>query len=247
MLVSCFTFGQDSLKSVPSNEFKQVFVGVNISPDYCYRTLTNTDDNPFNSFITDFRNNDEKAKYSYTAGLNIYYKISKCTGFEAGVQYSNKGYQSKTDDLTFGDLIDPRYGFVYATIQGPVPTTARFIENYNYLDIPLRAIFSLGKKKLSFVASIGITANILLKATETVILEYENAASKRERNAQSYNFKKINLSPTISLGADYKISKRLNLRAEPTFRYGILTIIDAPISEYLWNGGINISCYYKLK
>jgi hypothetical protein len=34
---------------------------------------------------------------------------------------------------------------------------------------------------------------------------------------------------------------------EPTFRYGLLKIIDQPVTAYLWSAGLNITCYYALK
>jgi hypothetical protein len=43
-------------------------------------------------------------------------------------------------------------------------------------------------------------------------------------------FNQVNISPTASMGLDYKITSRINARFEPTFRYGILQIIDAPVT-----------------
>jgi hypothetical protein len=48
------------------------------------------------------------------------------------------------------------------------------------------------------------------------------------------------------LGLEYRLKNSFFIRAEPTFRYGILKIIDQPVTEYLWNAGLNIGVYYDL-
>lgn len=247
MLISLAVFGQDTLNSKTSAEFKRLLFGVNISPDYCYRTLKGDDRSSSIALIIDMQNKNEEPKIGYTAGLNLCYNKSKHLGIELGVQYSNKGYASKKSDLTFGDIIDPRFGFVYSTNSSSPPTKAKYFYNHIYIDIPVRAIFSFGEKRIHFITSIGVATNILLKATTTSVLEYENGDTKQETHDQRYNFNSLNISPTISVGIDCKISNKINLRVEPTLRYGLLKIIDAPISAYLWSGGLNLTCYYVLK
>ncbi|HRN94808.1 MAG TPA: hypothetical protein PL084_08790, partial [Chitinophagales bacterium] len=77
------------------------------------------------------------------------------------------------------------------------------------------------------------------------VLVYSNH-TKRETIPISYNYKKVNISPLISVGIDYKINSRMNLRVEPTFRYGVLKLMDTPITTYLYSGGLNISYYFGL-
>jgi hypothetical protein len=50
----------------------------------------------------------------------------------------------------------------------------------------------------------------------------------------------------MSAGVDYRINEKMNLRIEPTFRYGVLKIIDMPVTGYLYSGGINVAYYYGL-
>ncbi len=247
MILSLGSFGQDNFKPKVSSDFNRLLFGVNISSDCCYRTLSQNDGSDVVLFITNSRNKREAAKMGYTAGFNICYNISGNFGIESGVQYTNKGYSSKTFDLTFGDLIGPRYGFVYPTNSSNLPAKVKFIYNYIYLDVPVRAVFNFWKGKLRYIASIGVAANILLKATQTTCFEFENGDQKHQTKDQPYDFKTLNISPSISAGIEYSFSKKISLRVEPTFRYGLLQIIDATITEYLWNTGLNITGYYVLK
>jgi hypothetical protein len=246
MMISLVAFGQDAEKTQPSNDFKRLIVGINVSPDYCFRTLS-SNGGSIAATITGLRNDQEEPKFGYTAGLNVCYNITKHFGFEMGVQYSNKGFETKETELTYGDPIDNRYGFVFQSSGSPGPTKIKFIYNHTYLDIPIRAIYSFGEKRVHFLASVGIATNIFLNATTTSVGEYANGETKRQTRDQMYKYEAIDLSPIISIGADYRISNKINLRAEPTFRYGLLTIVDAPITANLWSAGLNITCYYALK
>ena len=248
IFISIVASGQDTLnQQVTNKNFKRILISVNVSPDYCYRTVKDNEGSEFSSVIIAAENNNEVPKFGYSGGLNIFYGYRKNIGFELGLQYSTKGFAYRNIGLVFGDMINPRNGYGSSQSFGVSPLQARFIYNYNYIDIPVRAIYHFGKNKIHFVTSVGVTTNILLNATQTVIVEDANGSSYTGTQNQDYKFKSINISPTFSIGVNYKINEKLNLQAEPTFRYGLINILDAPISTYLWNAGLNISCYYKLK
>jgi hypothetical protein len=222
----------------------KLLIGVSVSPDMCYRTLKNTDGSSTASMIIDLRNENEQPKLGYSTGVALCYNFSNHWGIETGLQYSTKGEAFVNDNLTFGSSI-PYYGF-YSNPLKPAPTKVTFIYNYNYLDIPLRVIFSAGKGKVRFVASAGITTNLLLNATQTSIVKYEEADTERKTQDQPTDYKSLNVSPTLSAGIDWSLSTKFNVRVEPVFRYGLLKIVDAPITSYLWSGGLSITCYYAL-
>lgn len=226
-------------------------IGINLSPDICYRSIKKDHGNdPITETIIIFDNKEEIPKFGYSGGINVCYKYSKHFSFETGIQYSNKGYSDKKSDwsnLTFGDMIDPRYGFVYQT---QVPTGLKSFQvrfNYLYLDVPIRAIYSFGKKRFSFLTSIGVTTGYLMKANSTVIKRFDNGDVKRTNQKQIDNFNDINISTSVSLGVAYRVNKKIDVKIEPTFRYGLTKIENYEIANYLWSAGLNFSCYYKLK
>lgn len=244
-VISTNVFGQEKQIDIPTSDFKQVQIGVNFSPDFCFRTLKNNDGSSISDIVLNLRNENETIKFGYTTGLNICFNFKKFVALETGIQYSNKGYQALMKDLTYGDMIDPRYGFIYAT-SGTAPTKAKFIYNYHYIDIPLKVNFTFGKKKIRLISSVGLTTNIFIKETSASVLEYSDGKTDRKNYPTTFDYNKINISPIISVGIDYKINNRMNLRIEPTFRYGVLKIINTPIIGYLWNGGLNIGYYFGL-
>ncbi|MEO8760955.1 MAG: hypothetical protein ABI388_06815 [Bacteroidia bacterium] len=215
ILNTVFAYAQDTAH-VKAVKTKRFFVGINFSPDICEGILTKP--------ILDNLGLKSISKFGFTSGINSCFVITKHISIDFGVQYSKKEVKV-TSDLTFGDMIDRRRGFVYNTNELNFGYSI-----YNYLDIPLKANFIFGKRKTRFISSVGLTTNILLKATGSFYT--------------GNNYSRINLSPTISAGIDYKINRKQFFRIEPTFRYGVLKVSDNLATQYLWNAGINVSWYF---
>lgn len=232
-LTAFSSYGQDKTKETPTADFKRVQIGINVSPDVCFRTLKNNDGSWSSDLVVDQRNIMETVKVGYTAGLNVCFNIKKFVGLETGIQYSNKGYQTKKQDLIFGQP-DPS-----------LPKQSKFVYDFHCIDIPVKANFTIGKKKVRFFTSVGVTTNIFIKETQTSFLIYSDRTDKKT-SPTNFDYNKVNISPTVSVGIDYKINGRMNLRVEPTFRYGVLKIIDTPVTGYLYSGGLNISYYFGL-
>ena len=217
ILISVFTYAQDTTQT-KTKKTKHFFVGVNFSPDLCSAILKK----PV------FDNIGLKAipKYGFTSGINVCAVITKHISINFGVQYSKKETRV-TSNLTFGDMVDRRRGFIYSSSS----IRSFFASNtYNYLDFPLMANFIFAKKKTHFISSVGLTTNVLLDASDGFYIGGNNS--------------RINISPTISCGIDYKVSNKAFFRIEPTLRYGLLKVSDGGFaSVYLWNVGINLSWY----
>lgn len=232
LLPAAVASGQNFRAGKAPSDFRKIQFGINISPDICYRTLINDSEN---EFIKEYRDGIEIPKAGYSAGMSLAYHIGKNFGIETGIQYSNKGLRTKMVEIDDSSLERP---------DAAVPEKHGLIDNFHYLDIPVKANFFLGTKKLRFVAGAGIAVNFLVKSSHTSIKVFPD---RTDKTTHSHNevFRKMNLSPFVSLGIDYKLNDKINIRVEPTFRYGILKIIDSP-SAHLFSGGVNIGCYFGL-
>lgn len=245
LLYICFLVINAFSQEVPSLGFNKVQLGVNFSSDVCSRTLYQNGGSSSNGLIN-FRNEMEIPKFGYTTGLNFVYNLNKTIGFETGLQFSDKGYQTKTIDL-------PYAGGSTAGVTSPgsigtkAPTKAKYIYSDYYLEVPIKANFSFGKRKVQFIASAGIAVNFFIAETETTFYTYIDGSTKRIDNSSYFSYKIINFSPMVSLGIDWKITPKINLKAEPTVRCGIFKISDTPITVYLWSCGLNVGSYYSFK
>jgi hypothetical protein len=241
------TFAQNPASSDGNEGLKRIEIGVNISPDYADRILQKNGESTTADWIIDGRNERETAKLGMTAGLAFGYRFTKFVSIETGVSYSNKGYQTKKDEITFGQMIDPRYGIPYSVSNGgAIPTHIRFIYNHHYIGIPVKVNFSVGSDKWKFVSSIGIITEFLTKSTNTAVLFMSDDTKERNTETLNDNYKIINVSPTASIGVEYVLNPSMSLRAEPTFRFCVLQIIDTPVTGYLYSAGLQFGYYFKL-
>jgi Outer membrane protein beta-barrel domain len=212
---------------------QQLWVGITVSPDYNNRTLS-SDGSMAADIVKDSRDKKEIGQAGYTAGLAVNYIFTEAWSIEAGVQYAQKGYRTKKENLVWPQ---PSPAF---------PTTSKFIYNYFFLDIPLQVKYTTGTGNCRFFYSAGLAFNILLEGEATGIFEYADGSKDKSTGPATTNEKKLSLSPLLSAGIDYRFKPNMHFRLAPVFRYGITKMIDAPVSERLWNAGLNLGFYYRL-
>ena len=222
-------------KAMQPAKTRQIFVGFSFSPDYAYRTLKDNGGDDYTKQVIDSRNSMEIAKLDYTMGLDVSMNITKHFRVETGLHYSDKSYQTKKLDMYYQQSPDP-----------VMPLTARVIYNYQYVDVPLKLTMIAGRSRLRFVTGTGVALNFLLNANTKSVFEYPNGRTRKEAQSSTFDFKKFNISTLFSVGAEYKVKKNMFVRMEPTVRYGLLKTIDRPVTEYLWNAGLNLGFYFAL-
>ncbi len=232
--------------ALPAEDHKRITLGAYFSPDNAFRLLENTDTSATADLILDQREATEISKLGYTAGLSLIFHWSNHFALETGLTFSNKGYQTSKRNLTFGDLIDPRLGFIYPSNNTNLPAQYKFIYAYHYLGMPVNLNYTFGEKRCRFISSVGVTAEYLLNVRSTSVEYYEDGHKERKRGNDSSNYNRFNLSPSLSVGISYQLNEQMSLRAMPTARFGVLPIIDSPITGYLYNMGMQFGCYIEL-
>ena len=225
VILSFSSFAKDST----SVGFKRFVIGIYASPDYCFRTLTNNDGSSNSADIINFREEIEIPMLSYTAGADLSYFIKKQFAISLGVNFSQKGYKTKSFTLT--------------DINGSSLGATQFRYNYNYIEVPVKAIFVFGKNKIRFLASAGVTSAFLLYQQTISKTEDYNGTKESKKGKPNYIYNPFNLFLNGSAGVDFKLGTKIGLKIEPTYSYGLFQTIDAPITEYLWSAGLNVGFY----
>ncbi|MBN8703586.1 MAG: outer membrane beta-barrel protein [Bacteroidetes bacterium] len=221
-----------------TNTYRKTQIGFTISPDLCYRKLTNG---------FSYRYDLEKPKLGYTLGASVWWQLRKKIGLELGLSYSNKGYKFKFNDfsfLTYGDFIDPTKGFVFNT--GPTADVkGKYVYNFSYIEVPFKLTFLAGTKSLHFFYSVGVAPGFLFYSSTKSIVSIDGEEPNVTKNATPFNGIPINISPLLSIGINYNINDKSNLRIEPLVKYGLIDISGAATSgEFLWSAGLSISCFF---
>lgn len=221
--VSIVSFAQD-------NDLRKVQLGVNYSPDLNYRTLQSEEI----SLI--WSQSEGIPVFGFTTGVNAVYNFTHLLGLEIGLQYSQKGYQGKR--YTSFDPIqanDPN-----------IPEERKTIDKFHYIDVPIKCNLTVGKSNVRFIGSVGFVTNVYISSVQTNEVTYGDDHKERVNTTDPHDYSPINISPMVSAGIDYKITNRNSIRIEPTFRYGVLKVLDTPQTVFLWNCGLNISWYFGL-
>lgn len=234
LFTTSFTFSQETEST------SKFYLGISTSGDFAFRTLSVAEGN--NDLILpqliESRNTREQALFGYRVSGRLGYHLSKHIGLETGLGFSRSGYSTKRQDLFFvapSSQIDPA-----------LPSGWQLKDNFYYVSVPLMANFSFGKNRLKFVTGLGTSFDFLVLSQSTSIKHYEGSKKKRNAVNSTKDFKTFNLSPGVSLGVSYNLKENLSLRLETAFRYGVVEIIDAPITANLWSTGLNCGLYFGL-
>ncbi len=214
-------------------------IGLNAGAGVGYRTLYTNQSNFTTEAIKLSRDSREKPRVAISGSFRIARQFSKRFGFEAGVGYHQTGWQYGSDltELTFGDLIDPRRGFIYAT-DTEVPVEASFIDIFHYIEVPLAFTVTLGRGKLRSVSAVGIAPSFLVTANAVADYIYADGRTERSRYEPVGAYKTFNAVPFFSTGLAIAAGSRWELRLQPTVRYGLIDIIDAPLTAKIYSGTV---------
>lgn len=228
ILLSFSAFAGDSTKA----EFKRFAFGVHGSPDYCFRTLKTNGTNSIFSSIVDSRNKNEVPVLGYTIGANLSYFIKKQFAISLGVNCSRKGYINESIALT--------------DVNGTVVGNGYFKYNYYYVELPLKANLIFGEKKIRFLVGAAAKPSFLLYQQTNSTFVYNDGTKAINKGKPNYIFNPFNLFLEGSVGVDIQLGKKMGVKIEPTYSYGLLQTIDAPITEYLWSYGFNVGWHIDL-
>ncbi len=245
-LLACFTILQthasanDTLNK--KQPFKRVMIGVSFAPDVTYRILfRQVKDEPF-GLIIDERNKIEIPKFGYNAGLHVLFNFKSFVGVEAGLWYLNTGEQTRNRKLYAG------YSWNGSAFVPTDSIYAKFVHDYHYVGIPLKAKFTVGKGKIRFFAATGIAVNFLISNQSRSTIKVNGEVRKSKSTDNITDFRLLGIMPLAEAGLDWKINHRMNLSVCPSFRFNVLSITksNVPVSAYYFNAGISTRFYFGI-
>lgn len=233
LICFCLVIQNSNAQNIVDTKQTKLRIGFNYSQDYCFRKLYNTNASELNDVLINIFNNNEKYKFGLTTGFHVIYNINSKWEIEGGIQFSNKGYQSKTMELK---PLVPELS---------LPQKAKTVFTFHYFDVPLKVNYVFFKKhRLQWFASSAIINHFLIQSFETDKLYFENKTDIDKRKIKQY--KPHNISPSIGAGFYYQINQQLSFRLEPQFKFQIFSNNSNSISEHLYNFGLNWSLNMKI-
>lgn len=223
-------------------------IGASSWSGVAYRSLLNNDGSELAERIIVGRNDRERPELTLGGGFNAAYRISQRLSLEAGVAYARFGYAISVNlsDLTFGDAIDPRRGFIYNTGDHALPSSWRFIDRFHYLEVPIGLVMELGEGRWRSSTTLGVAPAFLLAAQGITVSEYSDGRVERESFEPLEEFTSFNLIPYFSTGLSMHPGGRWHWSMRPTFRYGALKIIDAPLSARVYSLTLDLGVGFRI-
>jgi len=224
------------------------YIGAGVGAGLGYRTLSRTSPSTMADLVIRSRNEREEPRMAHSGHVGAGYQLSRRIGLEAGIGYMQLGWQYRIDikDLTFGDMIEPRHGYIYQTTDVAIPERITCNEIFHYLDLRLGATLSLGQGHWRSVSALGVASAFLIAARTCSSSAYSDGRRTHESREPMETFNAVNLFPYFGTGVAFHPGGRWEWRLQPTMRYGVLRIIDSVITAHLISGTVDFGVRFTL-
>jgi len=229
--------------AVPLFSFSQMNSTIDIiaGVDYSYRSLKLTSDATIPIDIIGLRNSREIGKFNWRFGFNYNKKLSNKFFLKTGIRLAISGIKGeKQTDLRWPSEISSS-GYEY---DPSLPHELQLIHNYWFLEIPLAVRYEFTDKKFAPFIEAGISPSYYLTTKTTQINEFETTTITQR--AEANQFVNLHLVGVISFGANYAINEKMQLFGQAVYRRHLTKRVDALISEYLYNYGIEFGARRRI-
>jgi hypothetical protein len=183
---------------------------------------------------------NEKLDFGWEGGLAFHLYVSDYIHLESGITLSKKGYRAlqTLDSLSFREPNDPVY-----TESNEINASHEFY----FVSAPVRVGFTLYKDR---VFAVGIRTGVNLDYHFLSIIRYEIIYDDHTENSvvrpEYSDFRKINLSGSLSIFGSYKLSDQYDIILEPHCSMSILPINkDTGVKSRFLSCGLRASLQYK--
>jgi len=192
-----------------------------------------TSDGAVSSDLKESVQDRETWKPSISGNIFTEYKLNSNSRIGLGLGFQNNGERIVNTSLSFGDEVDPVFGFGGVNL-----TEVGVVHNHNNLEINVFYKRNFSKR---FYVLVGSSSLINMSNTITSKLVYSNGTTKKNTIKDiSTDFRKFNISANFGIGIDYVSNDKLSLFVHPLFQYGFLGISKtASLNRNFFSAGIS--------
>lgn len=206
--------------------------------EYSYRNLTTSSEDEIVVGILENRDNKESGKLNWRIGFNYNLRLTNKIFFRTGLRLASIGYKGEKKTLIWPSIPNGMGGYI-----PPDVDEMQLVYDYWFTEIPIAGRYEINQGKLTPFFELGISPSIYMTTRTTSIIN-----NKTDSDFQNDNiFKKVHIVGFISFGLNYSFNDKFQIFGQPTLRYHVTKLVDAPIGEYLYNYGVEIGLRRKLK
>jgi hypothetical protein len=211
--------------------------------EHSYRSLSTSSTKTNVVYTLESRNARELAKLNWRAGFNYNRRLSNRFHLKTGIRLASVGHKDKKQTGL-------RYAseFVAPGVWVPdpsLPHEVQFISDYWFIEIPLAGRFEFSDKKIAPFLELSVAPSVYITTRNKTITDLWTSVDFYDQ-ADSYDFNRFHLVGIFSVGVNFTVSEKIQLFGQPTFRYHLTQLADAPIEEHLFNYGIEIGLRRKI-
>ena len=181
---------------------------------------------------------------SFSGGILATRQFTEHWGLQSGIIYSHTAigisqqkiyaFQDPAGDIAYRYITSSGYAYIKPANAVPPSTgdslnTLEAKHTLKQIIVPLSAKYRIGKNKLSVTPGSGIEANFFTSAN--VEIEIENPNSEIVFINKLRGAKSFYLSATLDADLQYKLTDKVSLNLQPSFRHALSPITDDNVVE----------------
>ncbi len=210
--------------------------------DYSYRNLSTSSEESMVLNIFEDREEREIGKLNWRLGLNYNRRLGKKIILRTGLQFASVGYKEKKRT---GIIWGSEFNDMGEWEPDPsLPHEMQLKINYWFIGVPIAGRYEFSHKKFAPYFELGASPSIYLRTRIKAISDI--GTEKETYDGIESDFNRFHVVGFASFGVNYSVNEQYQLFGQPTFRYHLTKLVDAPINEYLYDFGLEIGIRRKI-
>jgi hypothetical protein len=262
------SYAEDIISGTENGINSRWSIGGRISPVYSYRSISgDAFETPVESVDAGYFNDNEQGITTIAGGISLDYIFSNRLSLGSGMFISRIGQQNN-DVLAYND---PRSANMYKlatstgtvtinpaqfqsviveqatsakdTIPGDYTVSGSFIQNLDYLEVPLVLKYKLIDSKISVNLMGGLSPGILVNNRSYFDVEGDKLQTGTTESIDPFIYNSV-----LGIGIEYAVSRKISFNMEPSFKYSLSPVnnnngLDYHPYSLTWFTGISYRFY----
>jgi len=224
-----------SIDSTSIVKQKGFYTVTSISPDFCFITIKIRPEESGKHHNWEHYYINQKGNMGYRFAQMIGWQNNKHWGFEAGAELSRKIMD--VDFATNENIPQVR-------LKNDLPIYYRTV--FNTINVPLRVVFTGGRKKLKFFSFFGINKTFAFNIYQEQLVYNNGNVESKKLVRENIGAKKVFSASDWAAGIKYAISKRSQIRFNAAVQRSYASIKSNNKKILFWSSGISIGYVYSL-
>lgn len=232
----CSLLLAQSIDTLSTSTNRGLYSVSSISPDFCFITIKIRPEESGKHHNWEHYYINQKGNLGYRYAQLIGWQKNNHWGFEGGAELCRK---IMTVDFASNETIPE----VRKKNNSNLPAYYRTI--FNSINIPIRVVFTAGKKKLKFFSFFGINKTFCFNIYQEEIYYNNNHIESKKLVTDVVGAKKVFSASDWGAGVKYNFTKRAQLRLNAAVQRSYASVKSNNKKILFWSSGLSIGYAYS--